>query len=170
MGDKKKPGASWIQRRYNIPQYQIPSLQRFNLYPAFWNTSQPGFSQGFQSRYRNNQYTYQYNPYNEIIPKINQLSRSITRSNTVHYKISNGKSEKPTRKWTTNFQKQFASNENLNQRSGNWNNRIQDIPNWLKQGAQSHNAIVNENLIQLNYYKCKTPGHFKRECSYLSHN
>ena len=41
------PKASWVQQRYNIPQYQIPSLQRPNPYLAFQNTPQPGCPQGF---------------------------------------------------------------------------------------------------------------------------
>ena len=69
-----------------------------------------------------------------------------------------------------NFQKQFSSNVNRNQRSGIWNNRIQYNPNWLKRGAQLQNASAKGNLIQLNCYNCKEPTHFKREYPCLSHN
>ena len=62
----------WVQLRFNIPQYQIPSLQRPNLYPAFQNTPQRIFSQVFQSRFRNNQHGKPFNPDNQIIPKMNQ--------------------------------------------------------------------------------------------------
>ena len=33
-----------------------------------------------------------------------------------------------------NFQRQFASNVNRSQKSGNWNNKIQGNPNWLQRG------------------------------------
>ena len=78
--------------------------------------------------------------------------------------------ENPVENTQQNFQKQFASNVNRKQKSVNWNNKIQDNPNWLKQGTQLQNASASENSIQLNCYNCKKPGHFKWECPYLSQN
>ena len=49
-------------------------LQRPNPYPAFQNTPQPRFLQEFQPRFRNNQYRFEYNPYNKKIPRMNQLA------------------------------------------------------------------------------------------------
>ena len=158
------PRASWVQQRYNIPQYQIPSPQRPNPYPAFQNIPQPGFSQGFQSRFRNNQYRYQYNPYNQIIPRMNQLAiDTVPGQITPTIAFLTETWENPRENGQKNFQKQFASNENRNQRRGNWNNKLQDNLNWSKQGAQSQNGSAKENLIHLNCYNCKKPGHFKRE-------
>ena len=93
-----------------------------------------------------------------------------TRLNAAHDRISSGNRENPGENGQQNFQKQFASNENQTQRNGNWNNKIQDNPNWLKQGTQLQNASAKGNLMHLNCYNCKEPGHIKREYPYLTHN
>ena len=60
--------------------------------------------------------------------------------------------------------------ENRDQESIIWYNKIQDNPNWLRQGTQLQNANASENSTQLNCYNYKEPGQFKRECPYLSQN
>ena len=90
------------------------------------------------------------------MPRMNQLTLNTVPGQTqptIEFPAENR--DNLAKNVQQNFQKQFASNVNRNQKSGNWNNKIQDIPNWLKQGTQLQNASASENLVQLNWYNCK---------------
>ena len=165
------PAVSWVPQGYSKPQYQTPYLQRSNPYPTFQNTPQPRFLREFQPRFRNNQNKFQYISYNQLIPRMNQLVLCTVPGQTqpmIEFAAENR--ENLGENGQRNFQKQCACNVNRSQKSGIWNNKKQDNPNWLKQGAQLQNANANENLMQLNRYNCKEPGHFKRECLYFCQN
>ena len=165
------PTVPWRRQRYNKPQYQTPYVQRPNPYPAILNTPQPKFWQEFQPGFRNNKSRFQYNTYDQLIPRMNHLTLNRVPDQTqptIEFPTENR--ESPAENTQQNSQKQFANNVNRNQESRIWNNKIQDNPNWLRQGTQMQNANASENSIQLNCYNCKEPGHFKRKCSYLSQN
>ena len=165
------PAVSWTPQGHNGSQYQTSYPQRSKPYSKFLNTPQPRFLQEFQPRPRNNQNRFQYNPYNQMIPRMYQLTLNTVPSQTQHtieFPVEN--QENPKESGKQNFHKQFEGNESLNQKSRNWNNKIQDNPNWLREGTQLQNAGASENLIQLNCDNYKEPGHFKRECPYLSQN
>ena len=87
---------------------------------------------------------------------------------TIEFSTEN--QESPVENTQQNFQKQFANNVNRNQENRIWNSKIQDNPNWLRQGTQLQNANASKNSTQLNCYNGKEPGHFKRGCPYLSQN
>ena len=70
------PAVTWR------PQYQTPYVQRPNLYPAVPNTPQPRFWQEFQPRFRNNQSRFQFNTYDQLIPRINHLTLNRVPSQT----------------------------------------------------------------------------------------
>ena len=66
----------------NRPQYQKSYVQRSNPYPTVLNTPQPRFLQEFQPRFRNNQNKFQYNPYDQLIPRMNQLTLNTVPGQT----------------------------------------------------------------------------------------
>ena len=103
------PTVSWKLQRDNRRQYQTPYVQRPNPYPAILNTPQPRFLQEFQPRLRNNQSRFQYNTYDQLIPRTNHLTLNRVPGQT-----------QPTIEFPT---------ENRNQESGIWH-KIQDNRNW----------------------------------------
>ena len=124
MGDRigkvQIPAVLCIPQGYNRPQYQTPYEHRSNPYPAFKNAPQPKLLHEFQPRFRNNQNRFQYNPYYQMIPRMNQLALSTVlgqTQSTLEFPAENR--ENTGENGQQNFQKQFASNENRNQRSGN---------------------------------------------------
>ena len=122
------PGASFEKRIYYTPDYQTP-IERPNLYLTVQNSPQTRFPQGFQPRVRSNQNRYPYNPDNQIILRISQLTiGTVSGLTQPTIEFPTEYQENTRESGQQNFPKQIASNENRNQKSENLKYRVRDNP------------------------------------------
>ena len=111
-------------QRYNRTKYQTPYVQRRNSYPTILNTPQSRFWQEFQHGFWNNQGRFQYNTYDQLIPRMNHLTLNRVPGQTqptIEFPTENR--ESPAENTQKNSQKQFANNVNQNQESRIWNKK-----------------------------------------------